>query len=109
MRVIRRHLLAVAAPACVVALAAPVSGASAQVSPFGTSSIVTATTGPMLCGSVPPTGNGTAGGVFNQSCGVALSFIAPAVGELAAVIGPTIIGSNVAEPITVSAGTVAGP
>jgi hypothetical protein len=53
---------------------------------------------------------GDAGGVQNQVCGGGLTFVAPSVGQIASVVGPTIIGGVVNGPITSSAGPViAGP
>jgi hypothetical protein len=108
MRFIRRHLLAVAATMGVLAVAAPVSSASIFTWPAGLPDINTVggQSGPLGCGSNAPAGNGPAGGTTGQACGSVLSFIGPAVGQVATVIGPTIIGATVLAPITVSAGPV---
>jgi hypothetical protein len=128
MRFIRRHLLAVAATMGLFAVAAPVSGASAFSWPAGWPSVGTPVAwsgagtpvgAPVLntlggqagsygCGSNTPAGNGPAGGTINQACGGVLTFIGPSVGQISSVIGPTIIGSTVLAPVTVSAGPVAG-
>jgi hypothetical protein len=110
MRFIRGHLLAVAATMGVFAVAAPVSSASIFTWPVGLPSInsVGGQAGTYGCGSNAPAGNGPAGGTTNQSCGAVLSFIGPSIGEIASVVGPTVIGSPVLAPITVSAGPVGG-
>jgi hypothetical protein len=65
-------------------------------------------TGSFGCGSNAPAGNGPAGGTTSQTCGSVLSFIGPSIGQIASVIGPTIIGSTVVGQVTVSSGPVAG-
>lgn len=112
MRFLRRRALAVAAVTSLFAVGTPV--ASAQVFPFpgglGTTTGIGGQAGPQLCGSNAPAGTGYAGGTTAQNCGTALSFIGPAIGEVASTIGPTIIGPGiVGNTITVSAGPVGGP
>ena len=58
------------------------------------------------CGSNAPAEVGPAGGVTNQVCGGGLTFIGPSVGQIATVVGPTIIGSTVVGPVTTTAGPV---
>ena len=41
-----------------------------------------------------------------QACFAGLSFIGPAIGQINNQIGPTIIGSTILAPVTVSAGPV---
>jgi hypothetical protein len=125
MRFIRRHLLAAMIAMSVLAVAAPVSGAGAQTLPVGppgigpglgglpviggavgTSTGVGGQAGSFGCGSNTPSTNGPAGGTTNQACGSVLSFIGPSVGEIASVVGPTIIGSTVIGQVNVSAGPV---
>jgi hypothetical protein len=125
MRFIRRHLLAAMIAMSVLAVAAPVSGAGAQTLPvglpgigaglgglpsvgatIGTSTGVGGQAGSFGCGSNTPSTNGPAGGTTNQACGSVLSFIGPSVGEIASVVGPTIIGSTVIGQVSVSAGPV---
>jgi hypothetical protein len=129
MRFIRRHLLAVVVTIGTLAVAVPVSSADALTWPSGFSTafpagwtgtaayagvvntpVSTPTVGGQAgsfgCGSNTPSGNGPAGGNTNQACGTVLSFIGPSVGQVATVIGPTIIGATVLAPITVSAGPV---
>jgi hypothetical protein len=107
MRFIRGRLLAVAATLTVFAVAAPISSASADW-PFTVPNINTVggQAGAYGCGINDPEGVGAAGGTTSQSCGAVLSFIGPAIGEVATVIGPTIIGSAVLAPVSVSAGPV---
>jgi hypothetical protein len=52
---------------------------------------------------------GPPGSSSNQVCiGAGLSFIGPAIGQIATVIGPTIIGPAFVGSINVSAGNVIG-
>jgi hypothetical protein len=63
---------------------------------------------PALCtGANAPSGIGDAGATTNQICGANLVFVGPSIGQVATAIGPTIIGSTIAAPITVSPGPVA--
>jgi hypothetical protein len=98
----------VAATLCVFAVAAPASSASAYSWPSSTPNFNTVggQLGPQGCGVNAPAGVGTAGGTTGESCGAVLSFIGPAIGQIATVIGPTVIGSAVLAPVTVSAGPV---
>jgi hypothetical protein len=101
-----RRLLRLSAAIAAVAVAAPVSGARAEVVPGGVAQGGQAV--PSGCvGSNAPSGVGDAGASSNQICGAALVFVGPSIGQVATSIGPTIIGSTVAAPITVSAGPVA--
>lgn len=58
-----------------------------------------------------PNGQGPVGGTLATVCtGAGLTFIGPAVGQVASVIGPTIIGPAVIGNVVVSAGNgSAGP
>jgi hypothetical protein len=58
-----------------------------------------------------PNGQGPVGGTLATVCtGAGLTFIAPAIGQVASVIGPTIIGPAVIGNVVVSAGNgSAGP
>jgi hypothetical protein len=62
------------------------------------------------CASTPgPQGQGATGGTTATVCqGTGLSFVGPAVGQVATVIGPTIIGPAVIGSVIVSAGNAAG-
>jgi hypothetical protein len=91
-----------------VALAAPVSGASAQippvglpVPPLGGSQIGTAG----CVGTIRPSFGGSNGSTSAQSCGAVLSFNGPQIGQISSVMGPTIIGSPLAQ-VNVSAGPI---
>lgn len=119
----RRALLALSTAMVVLALAvaAPVSGASAAVTPIGFPGAATgfAPVGlpglaqggqlaPTGCvGANAPSGVGDAGATTNQFCGVTLAFVGPSVGQVATAIGPTIIGSTVLAPVTVTNGPAA--
>ena len=53
-------------------------------------------------------GQGRTGGTEDVQCqGAGLQFIGPAIGQVASVMGPTIIGSNVNAPVQTSAGSSA--
>jgi hypothetical protein len=58
-------------------------------------------------GANAPSGIGDAGATSNQICGAGLVFVGPSIGQVATAIGPTIIGSTIVAPITVSPGPVA--
>jgi hypothetical protein len=101
-----RRLARLSAAIAAVAVAAPVSGARAEVVPGGFAQ--GGQVAPAGCvGSNAPSGIGDAGASSNQICGAVLVFVGPSIGQVATSIGPTIIGSTVAAPITVSAGPVA--
>jgi hypothetical protein len=118
MRSVRRRLrsnpgrlLALSAAMAALAVAAPVSSASAAFPPIlvpggvGQGGQANAPSG--CVGANAPSGIGDAGATSNQICGAALVFVGPSIGQVATAIGPTIIGSTVAAPITVSPGPVA--
>jgi hypothetical protein len=116
MTSIRRRVLAVMAATGAVALAAPVSGASAQVPVLptapaggfgvGTSAIGGNQIGTAGCvGTNRPSFGGNNGSTSAQTCGALLSFTGPQVGQISSVIGPTIIGSPFTD-VTVSAGPI---
>jgi hypothetical protein len=104
MKFIRRGLLAVAATVAVFAVAAPVASASDFTWPSPNVNTIGGQLGPQGCGNNAPAGVGTAGGTTGLSCGAVLSFIGPAIGQVATVIGPTVIGSAVLAPVITSAG-----
>jgi hypothetical protein len=111
-----------------VAVAAPVSEASAAVSPFGSffgagfAPVGIASWGaygPMTgafvmgpqnavsnsgCGQNRPAVVGGTGSVEQIACGSVLAFIGPAIGQINTQIGPTIIGSTVLAPIVMTGG-----
>jgi hypothetical protein len=109
MRSIRGRLVAVAATAGALALAAPVSAASAEITPIGFP--IGGGLGPgssQGCANVPMVGIAgqiAAGGVaIQQACGAVLAFNGPSIGNVSSVIGPTIIGGPVLAPVTASTG-----
>ena len=118
MRSVRRRLrsnpgraLALWAATVALAVAAPVSGAWAALTPIGVPGGIGQggqANGPSGCiGANAPSGVGDAGATVNQLCGVVLAFVGPSTGQVATAIGPTIIGSTILAPITVSPGPVA--
>jgi hypothetical protein len=106
-----RRLPALSAAMAALAVVAPVSGARADFTPIGAADGIAQggqANAPSGCvGSNAPSGVGDAGATVNQICGAALVFVGPSVGQIATAIGPTIIGSTVVAPITVSNGPVA--
>jgi hypothetical protein len=99
-----------------MALAAPVSGASAAiVPPFdlpilptggGVSAIGGNQIGSAGCvGTNRPSFGGNAGSTSAQTCGAILSFSGPQIGQISSVIGPTIIGSPAVQ-VNESAGPI---
>jgi hypothetical protein len=110
MRSIRRRLVAVAATAGALAVAAPLSDASAQITPIGFPTGGGMGLGPSQgCAYVPIVGSagqvGAPGGAaIQQACGDVLAFNGPSIGNVSSVIGPTIIGGPVLAPVTASTG-----
>jgi hypothetical protein len=107
MRSIRGRLVAVAATAGALAVAAPVSAASAQIG-FPTDGGID-TGFSQGCAHVPIVGiagqiGGTGGATLQQACGAVLVFNGPSIGNVSSVIGPTIIGGPVLAPVTASTG-----
>jgi hypothetical protein len=120
----RQHLAAVVATAA-VALAAPASGASAQtISPLGSGIPVTggapqpgvpvgggtavggSQIGAAGCsGGNRPSVGGNTGSASTHTCATLLSFSGPQIGQIASVIGPTLIGSPLTT-VAVTAGSV---
>jgi hypothetical protein len=107
----RRRLLALSAALAALAVAAPVSGARAAFPPIGVPGGVAQggqSNGSSVCvDSNAPSGVGDAGATVNQICGVAVPVVGATIGQVATAIGPTIVGSTVLSPITVSPGPVA--
>jgi hypothetical protein len=103
MTSMRQRLVAVAATAGALAVAAPVSAASTQVTPI-------VGLGPSQgCADVPIVGSagqigGPAGSTLQQACGAVRAFNGPSIGNISSVTGPTIIGSPVLAPVTASTG-----
>jgi hypothetical protein len=112
----RQHLTPVAAIAA-VAFAAAAPGASAQVVPplgvpltgvplDGATAVGGNQIGSAGCvGTNRPAVGGNNGSTSAQTCGALLSFSGPQIGQIASVIGPTIIGSP-GSVVAVSAGGV---
>jgi hypothetical protein len=96
-----------------LAVAAPVSGAGAATWPTGfqfagggvpaPSQTGVSTAG---CAENSTSVGGATAGTFGSTCGALLSFVGPAVGQVSSVVGPTIIGSTVLAPVSVSSGAV---
>ena len=112
MRSIRRRLLAATVAIGAVALAGPVSGASAEIPWFGIplppslNAVGGNEIGTAGCvGTNRPSVGGNAGSTSAQTCGALLSFSGPQIGQISSVIGPTIIGSPMAV-VNVSAGPI---
>jgi hypothetical protein len=126
----RKARLAAVAMLGALALAAPISGAGAATTPFPPSAFPIPPAGAFpippegaVGGTVLsqpfPGGNATSGCSSNRaesigstgsaeptSCFTVLSFIGPTLGQVDSQVGPTIIGSTVLAPVTVSAGDV---
>jgi hypothetical protein len=111
MRFSRRSGLGAAVALGVLALGAPIADAQVFPLPFvGPANTIGQANGPAGCTANSPAGVGFAGGTTANSCGVVLSFIGPAIGEVASVVGPTIIGpTTVLAPVVTSAGPTSGP
>jgi hypothetical protein len=102
-----RRLLALSAALAALGVAGPVSGASAAILPGGVGQGGQANAPSACVGANAPSGVGDAGATSNQVCGAILVFVGPSAGQIATAIGPTIIGSTIVAPITVSPGPVA--
>jgi hypothetical protein len=124
MRTIRIRLLTAAIATAAVALAAPIAGADAATFPSfpslsgysvpGFSAPITGVGGNQIgtagcVGTNRPSVGGNNGSTSAQSCGAVLSFQGPQIGQIASVIGPTIIGSpNVSVAMSAGSITVVG-
>jgi hypothetical protein len=110
----RKRLAAAIAAIGVLATAAP--GASAAitgfpgfpgVAPLGLPAAGNAAGALGNCSRSSAEGQAGTGTISNQVCqGGGLSFVGPAVGQVASVIGPTIIGPTSIGSVVVSAGNV---
>jgi hypothetical protein len=121
-----RRCLAVVVAMGAMALAAPVSGASAQAPPSGvgfpasgfpfpTSGLGFSPGGTAVGGSeigsagcvgtIRPSVGGSTGSTSAQTCGAVLSFTGPQIGQISSVMGPTVIGSPYAQ-VNVSSGAI---
>ena len=106
MSSIRRRLLVVVVATGAVALAAPVSGASAQMLPVvgvaaGGNQIGTAG----CVGTNRPSIGGNTGSTSDHTCGAVVSLSGPQIGQISSVIAPRISGSPFAR-VNVSAGSI---
>jgi hypothetical protein len=103
-----RRLLALSAAMAALAVAAPASGTRAAIVPPGGVAQGGQADAPSGCVSASqPSGVGDAGAIVNQVCGAALVFVGSTTGQVASAIGPTIIGSTILAPVTVSPAPVA--
>lgn len=113
----RKRLAVVLGVMGVLAIGGPVASASAAttasvpmstaVVPQGLSAFDGAPLDPGGCADVSPS-QGTTGGTQNQICqGSGLAFVGPSVGQVATVIGPTVIGPANIGNLIASAGSVA--
>jgi hypothetical protein len=104
-----RRRLAVVVATGALALAAPTSGASAQILPFppsADSAVGGNQIGTAGCvGTNRPSVGGNTGSTSAQSCGAVLSFTGPQIGQIASVVGPTVINSPLAQ-VNASAGAI---
>jgi hypothetical protein len=113
MGLMRRRLPAAAVATVALALAGPVSGASAQfpLSPGGTA-IGGNQIGTAGCvGTNRPSFGGNVGSTSAQTCGTILAFTGPQIGQISSVVGPTLIGSPLSQ-VNTSSGSItqiAGP
>jgi hypothetical protein len=101
------RLLALSAAMAALAVAAPVSGARADLVPGGVAQGGQADAPSGCVDANAPSGVGDAGATVNQVCGVVVAIVGPSTGQVSAAIGPTVAGSIVLAPITVSSGPVA--
>jgi hypothetical protein len=100
----RGRIVALSAAMVALAVAAPVSGTRADVVPGGVAQGGQADAPSGCVDANAPSGVGDAGATVNQICGVVLAIVAPSTGQMSAAIGPTIIGSTIMAPVTVSSG-----
>ena len=120
-----RLLTAAVAVAAVGAIAGPVAGAGAATLPALPTALPTAFPFPAVpvagnaiggneigtagcVGTNRPSVGGNNGSTANQTCGAALAFTGPAIGQISSIVGPTIIGSPGAKVI-ISAGPITAP
>jgi hypothetical protein len=105
MSPLRRRIWALSGAIVAAALAAAPSGASAQV-PGGIAQGGQANAAGRCIGANAPSGIGDAGQTFNRACGAGVVFFGTSIGQIGTVVGPTIMASTVASPITSSLGPV---
>ena len=109
----RKRVAAAFAATAALAVGVPVTGASAQALPAApglwTAGLPTGIgQDAAACGSAVTDGQGQTAGNETKVClGSGLSFVGPAIGQVATVMGPTIIGPATIGASAVSAGNVA--
>jgi hypothetical protein len=101
MNAFRRCLVAAVVSTAPLASAAPASAAGVAL-PFPAGGAGNSAALGACARSTAPQGQGSVGQTTIQSCG--LNFIGPSTGQIAAVIGPTIISPGFAGTVVVSAG-----
>ena len=110
-----RAIAAALAASAVFAVSAPAGSARADGFPSFPFPGVPGLGGPSLaagggelagpCATTSQEGQGPTGGTASQVCGSTLTFIGPSIGQIASVIGPTIIGPAAIGNVVVSGGT----
>jgi hypothetical protein len=117
----RRALLAALAVTAALVIGAPAAGASTLPArsvpasflgtPVGGATVpglAGVTVPSSTCGTATVDGQGRTGGTASEVCtGAGLTFVGPAIGQIASVMGPTIIGPAVIGTSVQSAGNVA--
>jgi hypothetical protein len=113
---LRRTSVAAAAAIAALAVGAPVAGAFTWPPSAGfpaVSAAVPAAAGQAVgpCGTISDEGQGRASGNEASVCqGSGLAFIGPSVGQLATIVGPTIISPGFVGTVILTTGNVAvGP
>ncbi|HTE61129.1 MAG TPA: hypothetical protein VK631_12320 [Solirubrobacteraceae bacterium] len=114
---LRKSLVAALAAGAVLAAGAPAADANPIAPGFGVGVPIVASPGPGFSAAGPCSdsrgteGQGGTARISNQVCmGSGLSFVGPAVAQIASVVGPTIIGPSAVGTVIVSAGNAAaGP
>ncbi|HEV7752804.1 MAG TPA: hypothetical protein VGO71_14770 [Baekduia sp.] len=109
---LRRTSVAAAAAIAALAVGAPVAGAFTWPTSVGLPAVPAAAgqaVGP--CGTISDEGQGRASGNEASVCqGSGLAFIGPSVGQLATIVGPTIISPGFVGTVILTTGNVAvGP
>jgi hypothetical protein len=103
MSSMRRRLLAAGIAAAALALAGPVAGAGAQVPlAFPNTGNQIGTAG--CVGTNRPSVGGNNGSTSALTCGTTLAFTGPQIGQIANVVGPTIIGSPLTQVYATNGG-----
>jgi hypothetical protein len=104
----RRTPLAAGLAIAVLVVGAPAAGATTST-PTGGLALPGNAPGP--CASISNEAQGSTGGTAASVCqGSGLSFVGPAVGQVATIMGPTIISPGFVGTVILSAGNVAvGP